>query len=81
MLEVGHPEGASAWDAGAVHVFTPGVSVGYTYFDVGRDRTFAVSAGASLTSESVPYFRGGGYRPFTGPSEGPYVGAMVRRTF
>jgi RHS repeat-associated protein len=66
---------------GAVHMFEPGPSIGYTSFSYGTEGYRIFSAGVSPTSSSVPYYQGGVSQPFGGASLGPYAGFRFQSSF
>jgi RHS repeat-associated protein len=66
---------------GAVNMFEPGPSYGYSYYNYSRSGTTFFNVGVSPTSSLVPYYPGGVSQPFGGPSAGTYFGLRYSTTF
>jgi hypothetical protein len=78
--------------AGAVQMYEPGTSFGYTYFNYSSTNRLFLSVGVSPSSSVVPYFRGGLSQPDIpllgtfgvgprAPEGGVYAGARLNWAF
>ncbi len=77
---------------GAVQMYEPGTSFGYSYFSYSATNRFSVSVGVSPSSSVVPYYGGGASQPGipilgslgvgqSPPSGGVYAGGRLNLSF
>ena len=91
-----HQDAVTAGDSplgqGAVEMYEPGTSFGYTFFHFNSTNRFLLSVGASPSSSIVPYFGGGASQPEipvlgtlgvgqSPPDSGFYLGARLNWSF
>ncbi|HSI78928.1 MAG TPA: toxin TcdB middle/N-terminal domain-containing protein [Lunatimonas sp.] len=72
---------AGSSNSGAVHMFEPGPSLGYSYFKHSQTGNTFFNLGVSATSSDVPYYQGGASQPFNGIPLGPYIGFRFIKDF